>query len=216
MCSIVSSYSKDKIVELIELNKHRGNFSYSISIYDPLRQMVVYSFKSFGDFNYDKLESIYVGDSQYIICHIQAPTGGLTKNEDRIHPTRLGSSHLWHNGLLKPAAIKKLQKSLATEESFDTMLLHDKLQTSKDYKVLSDIEGLFSCMYSNNGLNIFRTKHGKLYVDDALNISSEKFDGSKCINFDTIYSINFSTNVVQCIDTFKTFRFNFVINGDME
>ena len=62
---------------------------------------------------------------------------------------------------------------------------------------------------------VFRTKHGKLYVDENLSISSERFEGSKCINFDTVYEIDWENRVLKPIANFKTRMFNFIIKGEM-
>lgn len=211
MCSIIGSFSKDKIKELVTLNQHRGNFSYSISLIDVKTNKVVEQIKEFEEFSTEMLGKCYEADGIYYLCHVQAPTGGLVREFNRIHPTQHGESFMWHNGIIKPRSIKDLQKHLDTDVNFDTQLLHESFQSYS----LSDIEGLFACAYlDKNGLLLFRSKHAKLYIDEDLNISSEQFDGSKCINYDTVYKVNFS-DFLEEVGAFTTKRFNIVIEGEL-
>ncbi len=57
---------------------------------------------------------------------------------------------------------------------------------------------------------------GKLYVNDELDLSSERFEGSKCINYDTIYRMNFVEKLLQPVSYFKTNRYNVIINGELD
>jgi len=201
----MGSFSSETVKDLLELNKHRGSFSWSITCNNNTE-------KDFGEFDTTVLENTNKG---YKMCHIQAPTNGLVYDKDRIHPTLVQDSKLWHNGLLRPAGIRYLNNKLGTDESFDTLLLH-KAVVEYGFGILSEIEGLFSCvLYLNGNYYIFRTKHGKLFVDDNLSISSERFDDSKCINYDTIYKIDFENNTLEPVDTFRTKRFNIVVKGEL-
>jgi hypothetical protein len=84
------------------------------------------------------------------------------------------------------------------------------------FEILNEIEGLFACLYYKDGeIFLLRTKHGKLYVDKDLNISSERFIHSKCINYDTIYKLDLETKNLIEVDTFKTKRYNIVIKGEL-
>lgn len=211
MCSIIGSFDKGKFKKLVNLNQFRGNFSYSISLFDIKLQEITYTSKSFGSFDFDKLNRLDTKNC-YIIGHVQAPTGGMIQDVNRIHPTEIQGSKLWHNGIITPRGIKELKKTF-TFSDFDTELLHYGVYTH-GYEELSNIEGLFSCLYYNKTFKIFRTKHGKLYVDDDLNLSSERFEGSKCINYDTVYELHMVDKKINKIDEFKTKRFNVVINGE--
>lgn len=211
MCSIIASWDNNKLKDLIELNQFRGNFSHSYTELDsknrPLSQL-----KSFGAYNTDIINSdIY---ENYKIAHVQAPTGGMIKDENRIHPVSDDLNMLWHNGLLVPKGVKYLQNKLQTQETFDTKLLFNAIEQF-GFGILSEIEGLFSCLYLKHGeMFIWRSRHGKLYIDENMNISSERFDGSKCINADTIYKIHPKNKQITEVDYFKTKRFNFYIAGE--
>lgn len=211
MCSIIGSYDPEQLKLLVELNQHRGNFSYSISMFDEDGITIN---KEFGDFDFD---AVKVADpNDYILCHVQAPTGGLVKDRDRIHPIRYDNSLLWHNGILTDAGIKYLQEATKSTETFDTYLLVKALELF-GIDILSKVEGLFSCVWKNNENEffVFRTKHGKLYVDDFLSISSERFANSRCINSDTVYRINWNQKKLEVTTHFKTMMYNFIIKGEM-
>ena len=213
MCSIIGSFSKEKVIELIELNQHRGNFSYSISTFDTDNNVMTDQIKSFGSFDKEVLGRCSDKENIYYICHVQAPTGGLMQDPKRIHPTNINDTFLWHNGIIKSRSIKKLQAQFITIEEFDTALLHKVLP---NWKELSTVEGLFSCAYVNKeGLHLFRTKHGQLHIDKDMNISSERFEGSKCINYDTIYQVDLKEKQLKEIDSFNTKRFNIVVPGEL-
>jgi hypothetical protein len=208
MCSIIGSFNKAKVKELIILNQERGSFSYSISLLDIENMKIIEQVKDFGLFDFDKLDEYKDDINIYYICHIQSPTSGLINDKNRIHPTRIFESYLWHNGIIK---------SINNEDiiRFDTLTMHEYL-FNEGFDILSDIEGLFSCLYIDDSIAyIFRTKHGKLYIDDDLNISSERFENSKCINSDLIYSLDFKNKNIIIEDQFKTKKYNYIIKGEL-
>ena len=200
MCSIIVSTNAEKTKELIDLNQHRGSFSFSSTEFDdkirPDSQV-----KGFGE---------YAGPvtDQLQVCHVQAPTGGMIQDANRIHPTQIRDTMLWHNGLITPRGIRYLQEKLQSDETFDTKLLHQALDQF-GFEILSEIEGLFSCVYYNKELFMFRTRHGKLYTHNG-DVSSERFENSRCINADTVYRLN-----LEEIAKFKTKRFNFIVPGEL-
>lgn len=211
MCSIIGSFDKDKLCELVKLNQFRGNFSYSFTDLD-FDNTYKTQVKEFGDFDCNVSKDL----QGYGICHVQAPTGGSVKDYNRIHPATNQNGMLWHNGLLTSRGIKNCQKLLNSNETFDTKLLLEAI-TLKGFNILSEIEGLFACLLILDGKTyIFRTKHAKLFIDNNLNISSERFNGGKCINFDTVYEIDLKNKSFHVVDTFKTKRYNIIIDGEIE
>lgn len=232
MCSIIGSFKKDKIIELVKLNQHRGNFSYSISIFDINDSpYMVGNIRNFGKFDIKELDNCYVHSDSlgeyYYICHVQDPTNGLIKDRNRIHPNYFTNksvdSELWHNGIITAKGMDFIKENIDNKDidlNFDTALLNTII-CEKDYNILSEIDGLFTCVrYYHNQffkqkIDVFRTRHGKLYVDDELNMSSEKFEGSKCINADTIYTMDFKNKKLIESGKFKTLNFNFNIKGEM-
>ena len=205
MCSLIGSFSAEKFKELIDINQFRGTFSYSYFNANTAKIQ-----KDFGTYNYSIIEP-----DGFKIGHVQAPTGGLIKDINRIHPTEIQGSLLWHNGIITSQGIKKLQNQYNKDTTFDTFLLHNAI-VNDGFEVLSEIEGLFTCVfYFENNYYIFRSKHGKLYIDDDLNFSSEKFENSKCINFDVIYKLDFNEKKLIICDSVETLRYNVVIDGEL-
>lgn len=206
MCSIIASFKKEKLEALVDLNQFRGNFSFSY-----LELETGESTKQFGQYNKDVIEN----NQNYKISHLQAPTGGLVQDINRIHPTLINNTKLYHNGIITPRGVKFLQIKLNTSETFDTLLLHKAIEEF-GLDILSEIEGLFSCLYiRGDRIFIFRTRHGKLYIDGEMSISSERFKNSKCINYDTIYELDLINKNVNIINKFKTLRCNIVVPGEM-
>ena len=208
MCSIFGSFNRVVLSELVHMNQFKGTFSYSLTQGDRTH-------KDFGTFNQSTIALIGKSD-EYMIGHVQAPTGGMVEDTTRIHPTSIGSSLLWHNGLITPRGITYLQTKLESDEEFDTKLLHEYF-VKNNFTGLGEIEGLFTCVFKHgNEFYVFRTKHGKLYVNDDLDISSERFKDSKCINYDTVYRMDFERMKLQPVSKFKTKRFNYIIEGEMD
>ena len=207
MCSIISSFKKETLEKLVDLNQFRGNFSYSYLEFETNELT-----KQFGQY----CKSVINNNLNYKISHLQAPTGGLIQDIDRIHPTNINDSKLYHNGIITSRGIKYLQSKLNSTETFDTWLLHKSIDEF-GFEILSEIEGLFSCLYIKDGkIFIFRTRHGKLYIDEEMSISSERFENSKCINYDTVYEVDIINKNVNIINKFKTLRYNIIVSGEFE
>lgn len=206
MCSIVASFNKKNLEDLVDLNQFRGNFSFSYLEFETGELT-----KQFGQYN----KSVINNNLNYKVSHLQAPTGGLIQDINRIHPTNIDNTKLYHNGIITPRGIKFLQNKLNSTETFDTWLLHKAIEEF-GFNILSEIEGLFSCLYiKDDKIFIFRTRHGKLYIDEEMNISSERFENSKCINYDTVYELDIINKNVNTINKFKTLRCNIVVPGEM-
>jgi len=203
MCSIM--VTRNKIKELVEINQFRGNFSWSV--YDMGTNKVQ---KGFGTFPINNNFS-----DNWKIMHVQAPTGGLKQEENRIHPTEIDSTKLWHNGIITPRGVRYMQQKLNTNEDFDTLLLH-KMINKYGFDCLSDIEGGFACLYlKDNNVYIFRTQHLKLHINEEC-ITSERAPGTKIINADTIYQIEFNEKLTwKEVSYFKTKRYNYIIKGEL-
>ena len=172
MCAIVGSFNKDKLAELIELNSKRGSFSYSFCVLD-MNYDVLFSKKDFGKFDNSLLEHNY-GTYVYYIAHIQAPTGGLIQDVNRIHPAIMGNKRLWHNGIIKDYYVKKMMVKYDSLNEWDTTYILTELDN------IEDIDGTFSCLLLDEGksLTLFRNSDSPMFIDDSLNISSTKFKDS--------------------------------------
>jgi hypothetical protein len=192
MCAIVGSFDKDKFLELIELNSKRGSFSHSFTLIDK-NFHIQYISKEFGEFRKELIDNYK--DGMYIIGHIQAPTGGIIKDYNRIHPAQEKGTLLWHNGILKDLYIKDLQERFNTDITWDTHLL----LMNKD--MLEDVNGTFSCLElkEDEYLKIYRNSDSPMFIDDDLNISSTKFIGSKSTTHNQVYSIDFINKKIDII-----------------
>jgi glutamine phosphoribosylpyrophosphate amidotransferase len=190
MCSIFGSFSKNKIVELAELNKYRGQHSYSYSYYNPEDNSIQVT-RGLGEI---PLDDIKIPEGFYCIAHMQAPT---TENKDinSVHPAQIGSSYLWHNGIIKNKWVEKRKQLIEVNEgpgrynSWDTYLI---LKQYVEEGHLRDIDGTFSCVYYSQmeGLQLFRNIISPLFFDDNYNISSTKFAESKPLTPNIIWTFN--------------------------
>ena len=186
MCAIVGSFDRDKFEELIELNTYRGNHSFSLAEYDINNAKINLIEQSFGYFDYSLLDNITTGN--YIIGHVQAPTTD-SKDKESIHPSIIDNTYLWHNGIIKENCIEEIQTVLSSKIKWDTKLLHKYILEDKN---LSNIDGTFSCLYSNgSGLYLFRNEISPMFIDNKFNISSTKFEESTSTHANNLFIIDF-------------------------
>tara|TARA_B100000287_G_C20657486_1_gene789011 strand:- start:1016 stop:1645 length:630 start_codon:yes stop_codon:yes gene_type:complete len=201
MCAIFGSFKKEKLEELAELNSYRGQLSYSISQYDPEEKKLFLKRKCEGSFN---IEDVQLDDGCYYIAHIQAPTTAASAI-DSIHPSARNETGdlLWHNGILKESFVKQMQEALPSEQLWDTGLLHDWLLVNKD---ISEVDGTFSCAryIEGDGMFLFRNEISPLFIDEHINISSTKFEGSKPTTPNEVLRIDFENGSLVTEDTFTT------------
>lgn len=209
MCAIVGSFSPDKFKELVVLNSYRGNFSHSISAIGLDCTMIALE-RGFGpltDEMIDEFISKYPGN--YYLGHIQAPTGGLVHEAERIHPAvhNGNTQHfMWHNGILKNRYIKELQSSLRSKEVWDTKLMLEHLLYSESLeKGLEGIDGTFSCVLLSDvhSMLLFRNVDSPMFYDTDMNLSSTKFDVSISTTEDTIYNFDINDKKVITVSTWK-------------
>jgi len=201
MCGISASFDLDVLSELIEINSTRGNFSFSLMAYDISIKQIVGLHKGFHDHRRE-LISFYKhinNHNLYYISHSQAPTAGLIKDFNRIHPASVNEYHLYHNGLLKNIYDK-----------WDTLLLLNLLLDNPN--ILSSIEGSFACiLVCPYAVKVFRNKNSIIYYDDDLNFSSINYDNMSEVLPNKMFNINFETRMIEEISTFKTCDDNYII-----
>ena len=190
MCSIIGSFSKDKLIELCELNKYRGTFSHSISYYNFEQHNFFSIMKTFGEINYDDIDEQNLKDGMYCVIHMQAPTGE-DKSEVNIHPAEINGHFLWHNGILKDSTILALHEEFDYDTKWDSkLLLWKMIWDGKPH----DIDGSFSCLqYIPNGakgMYLFRNSLAPMFIDDDFNISSTRFAESRKTEAGVIYEFH--------------------------
>jgi glucosamine 6-phosphate synthetase-like amidotransferase/phosphosugar isomerase protein len=202
MCSILGSYSSDKITELAKLNEYRGTYSHSITYIDNTLSLLREVKTGLGPLPYD---SIIIPDNHYCIVHQQAPTAD--NYNDNIHPASIDGQLLWHNGIIKEYEIKRLQSLYNVEYVWDTKLL---LKQLIELNTPNNIDGSFSCVwYYKNNINIFRNEISPLFLDSEMNMSSTKFENSYPIEPNCIFKLDIENkNIINKKDS----NFNTVEN----
>jgi glutamine phosphoribosylpyrophosphate amidotransferase len=197
MCSIVGSFKKEKLIELCKLNVHRGQTSHSISYFDIVTGEISV-IRGEGPINYDHIN---FEPLTYCIVHMQAPTQQETKT---IHPAYYDGRFLWHNGILKQTYVDSLKSELNEVCNWDTFLMLKSL-VETDKKSLNNFDGSFACLlYDNEKLYAFRNEIAPLYYDANMNISSTSFSGSKALNPNSIYHMDFNFQTFFKIKNFTT------------
>lgn len=211
MCSIVASFSIDKIKELIELNRYRGEFSHSITYIDynePMR--VLHIERALGKLDANKIDPPNQVNSIYTIVHQQAPT--IETSEKCIHPAEYGGL-LWHNGILKPETINELVlrhqntftflPSFALEYTYwDTYLLAMDLYNRG---IPIDIDGSFACLWwHQKKLYAFRNEISPLFMDKDFTFSSTKFNGSYPVQANHVLELDLNKKLFKSVGQFNT------------
>lgn len=192
MCGIICSFSKERLVDLINKNSYRGQHSYSL--YFPYSGKNI---KSMG-----KVDNSLIEDGAYNICHIQAPTTE-SKGIDSIHPAIYNQNMLWHNGIIKYEYVLKMQDTQNTKDSWDTKLLLEILET-QGFNGLDDIEGSFACIYKKNDIYyVFRNMISPLFINAELDISSSKYDGFVAIPPNIIHKLDIDNKQLIAIQSFN-------------
>ena len=192
MCSIVGSFSVDVFKDLLVLNRSRGSFSHSLTILDIYNNITT-THKGFGEFDLSLLDNI--PDGAYLLGHCQAPTNGLVKLVERIHPYEWCGYKLLHNGIIKTKGLKYLNDQMRTNYEWDTQALAEYIITSDQAEIaaerLADIEGSFACALVNQRgrLLVFRNAIAPLFTDGFGNLSSTKFDNSTSLDPNVFYDL---------------------------
>lgn len=200
MCAIIGSKwtNIDQILELIEMNKYRGTFSFSIcgiGLNSKSLKFLIQGF-DFPDFK-SYFDNIDLTDC-YIIIHLQAPTNGLTKDLERVHPAKVHQKLLYHNGIIKTAQVEKLEEQFGRRFNWDTMALATVVENG-GFKELSNIDGSFACVYIQpyHDIYLFRNYSSILYINDDLTISSTKFEGSRELDINKVFALDFEENKLK-------------------
>jgi len=214
MCAIFGSKNLDTLVELAELNSHRGSASYSIMGFSK-ELNILHLKQHFGEVDYTKFKEVFA-DSEYVIAHIQDPTDGRVTNRN-IHPAHVGGKYLYHNGMVRSQSMSSLDEYRAG--IWDTELILRRIENSKTFsEALDDIEGSFSCALidvDNREINLFTNKTCSLYIDfKTMDISSTKKDKFKKIKSNSIYNFNPISNIWELREEFNNKEDIYFIPGE--
>lgn len=189
MCAIVGSKSKATLKYLLEINAYRGQLSHSLAALDE-RSNIETLIRQPGSVPDTLIDNF--PDTSYYIGHIQAPT-----TESRsIHPAAFDECYLWHNGIVK-------QKEIPAGTWDTEWILKGILADGFDF--LSTVNGTFACVaYIDKKLYVFRNEISPLFVDDELNISSTKFDGSRSLDPNVVFEIDLHQMILVEETRFET------------
>lgn len=206
MCALTGSLNKNKIKELYALNAYRGELSYSLASFRPKKERIDFQvlLQDQGKMPANLIDDLPAIEGDYFVCHSQAPT----TDSKNIHPAVYGDAMLWHNGIIK-------QKNILAG-TWDTAWL---LENIIDYgwSALSRVDGTFACvLYWGGSIFIFRNEISPLFVDENLNFSSTKFDGSNSLPPNKVWMLNLQTGYLDTVAYFDTFENPYYIPGNYE
>lgn len=139
---------------------------------------------------------------EFMVGHILQATN---PSEQHSHPSVIGETKLWHNGLIKKRFMTQHDYS-----GWDTTLLHKLVMGHFDGKqTLDHVDGSFACVYYNGtSLYFFRNQMSPLFVSDnhtaPLALSSVKtILTPHSVTSGTIYEITSETSY-EVASTFTT------------
>ncbi len=200
MCSIVASFDWKKLKELVALNAYRGATAHSLTVLGPNGELFRCERKE-GPIDFKEYTALPSRDDVYFIVHQQAPTD--TDPSVGVHPAEVYNDLLWHNGILKPATISRMQ--LGQDIGWDTKLLAYWLAHGK--KLDSTVDGSFACLrYVGNekALYAFRNEIAPLFFDKDLTISSTKAEGLLSLPPNIMWKLDLKNKGMSGVDTFIT------------
>ena len=204
MCSIIGSFNLQRLKELSKLNEYRGTHSWSFS--RVTKHGDVITKRGFGPLPIDKLTLEDTDTGSYYIAHQQAPTTS-NKTESSIHPAVVGHMNLWHNGIIKSHDIRRMQDRLNSSSTWDTELMLKLIDDSDEVTdAISTFDGTFACILTYYGVPyVFRNEISPMFMNDDLDFSSTKFEGSKQLPPNRIYHIDINERVLEpTAQTFTT------------
>lgn len=192
MCAIFASFDPIKLKDLHTLNSYRGELSYSVSTFrqedNEIKLQVL--MKDKGKLNHNLIDNIPGGN--YYVCHTQAPTAPSSD----VHPAVVGNSLLWHNGIVKQGTIANVP--------WDTEYILNQI-IDYGWSSLSRIDGTFACIgFIDGQLYAFRNEISPLFIDNKLNISSTKFEGSNPLPPNKVFKFDLSWPALDPVTTFET------------
>lgn len=196
MCAITASFSKKKLKDLYKLNSYRGELNYSLSTFDSKDHLVSWKvlLQDSGKMPDFLIDELNIDKNTFMVAHSQAPT----TDTGGIHPAAYTGALLWHNGIIKQSTIPA--------GTWDTQWLLSRI-VDYGWSSLSRVNGTFACvMFMHNNLYVFRNEISPLFIDDELNLSSTKFEGSRPLEPNTVFRIDLNTKQIYTEATFNTFE----------
>lgn len=183
MCAIIGSFDTETFKSLRELNLYRGSRTNSLA--------VIHSNNEFNLRRGIELLNVFSHENDaYKLGHLQAPTG----KHSSIHPAVYEDTMLWHNGIVRRMY----------NDEWDTLFICKKIY-GHAWEALSEIDGSFACVYWDGvDLFIFRNEISPLFIDDKMNISSTKFEGSKSLPPNEVFKVDLNAKCLKNVGKFRT------------
>lgn len=213
MCSIIGSFDKSLLKEIVKENAYRGQFSYSMSSIDP-ETYEIYTLKEFGPLTNEIIDTNWK-DGFYHLCHTQAPTMGLVQDYSRIHPASIGDIKLWHNGIIKQKWVDKAKIEFENDDEFDTRQFarHINKNITEGIslsKILSSVDGSFACalVKNNEYIKIF-SNDSSIIHHNGINLSSHGMSEFIKVNPYKIYNLNLKDKTFEQEEDFKCINMPF-------
>lgn len=207
MNTIIGSFSKDKIIEIAELNPP-GAVAHSVSCYDIENRGLFSINRGRGKLKYKMLDS---DPSFYKILFLQygedkhiQPTTDYDIYPSESPRDNFYEHALWFKGELKPKEIEKLQFEEDTKDDWGPDLL---LKHVVRYEAPVDVDGSFACVYCDGkDLFIFRNEFESMFIDQDMNISTVAFSGSTTTSANKMFKLDFKKKGLKQVDEFATVR----------
>lgn len=208
MCGIILSFDALQFEQLAQLNASRGSFSHSLTIVE--NDYTTHTVRNFGPFKHFPKNR----EGKCMIGHVQAPTGGLVRDPQRIHPAQMDSLKLWHNGIIKNSYVRKINERCGAPDprhskvyTWDTEAFLASIYYEKAY-ALTNTDGSFACVLVNerDSIEVFRNQTSPLYYTMAppgLAISSVSFPMSLPLKANTLFRVDISKKELVEVYTFK-------------
>ena len=201
---IIGSFSKPKILELIDANKIPDCYAHSVGIFEIETGRMLSVNRGYGDVDCDKL---YDGGFAYYTIIWRQPTN-VGRN---LQPaTMMADRHsyyelnLWHIGNLTPNAVKRLQHDEDNIERWDTQLFIKHLCR---FGAPVDIEGSFACVYCDDiDLFVFRNELENMYIDNDMNICSNVFPDSFVVSQNKVWKFDWKKKQINSVEEFQTVK----------
>lgn len=213
MCAIVGSNNFQRFIELIDLNKIRGNLTFGGLFVSADRYHVI-KLDSLSNIN-EKLKR-FSTDTLYFLGHLQAPTSSeRTINTDNIHPFVSGNYICAHNGvltnfedLLKTHSITNHQSRVDSSiipRLIDKYVYQRQLSPVDAIKtVLQEINGTYSLwLYDKGDRSVYFARLSSTVFYDTVDISSVKTGNMIELPEYKIYKLDLRDNKLTIVSEFS-------------
>ena len=198
MCSIVGSFDKKTLADLIEANKYRGTSRHSVLAVRYENKNIRTAFRAMGDGVFEDFDEL--PNDCYYIAHHQAPTS----HDSLFHPAKHGNVSVFHNGIIKNRHIKVMQEELGSSSHWDTQLIAEAIDKN-GYSCLKTIDGSFACVViTESEVNIFRNAIAPMFIDDKLSISSTVLPGYATIESEKVWNLDLVLKTRSVVYSFET------------